>query len=59
MTAILGTEVALNWCFYHTTVIMEENTTELELVTVCKENEDIKLICGMVDKLAFLPLEDN
>jgi len=58
ITAVLGTEVNIRCCFYHLTQSSWRKIQELGLSTIYKESEEIKLFCGMVDSLAFLPLED-
>ncbi|KAG7174250.1 putative MULE transposase domain-containing protein 2 [Homarus americanus] len=58
ITAVLGTEVTCHGCFYHSTQASWRKIQELGLTTIYKDSEGVKLFCGTVDILAFLPLED-
>ena len=55
---VFGSEVTCRGCFYHLTQSSWRKIQELGLTTIYKDDEDIKLFCGMVDSLAFLPLDD-
>lgn len=58
VASVLGPEVSVKGCFYHLCQSTWRNIQEKGLVKVYKEDASIKLFCGMVDALAFLPTKD-
>ncbi|KAG1651690.1 hypothetical protein GQR58_026831 [Nymphon striatum] len=50
-----GPHVRCQGCFYHLTQSIWRKIQELVQVELYKNNEDVKLYCGMLDGLAFLP----
>ena len=55
--SVLGEHVSARGCFYHLTQSTWRKVQELGLSLDYKEDKDIKLFCGMLDGLAFLPLD--
>ena len=58
VTSIFGPQVKIHGCFYHLTQSTWRKVQSLGLVTRYREEEDVKHFCGMLDGLAFLPLDD-
>lgn len=54
---VLGPHVKIHGCFYHLTQSTWRKIQALGLVTLYRESEDVRLFCGMLDGLAFLPLD--
>ena len=50
-------DVNIQACFYHLTQSTWRRIQELGLTTLYKEDDDVKLFCGMLDALAFLPVD--
>ena len=55
---MLGSHVQVHGCFYHLTQSTWREIQKLGLAKTYMENDDVKLFCGMLDALAFLPLTD-
>ncbi|KAG7175675.1 hypothetical protein Hamer_G024302, partial [Homarus americanus] len=53
----LGPHVNAKECFYNLTQSTWRNIQSLELSNRYKEDDDIKHFCGMLDGLAFLPVD--
>ena len=45
-------------CFYHLTQSTWRKIQSLGLTQLYKDREDIRQFCGMIDGLAFLPIND-
>lgn len=58
VTSVLGPEVSVKGCFYHLCQSTWRHIQEKGLTQMYKENENVKLYCGMTDALAFLPTDD-
>ena len=56
MRSTIG-DVNIQACFYHLTQSTWRRIQELGLTTLYKEDDDVKLFCGMLDALAFLQVE--
>ena len=54
-----GPLVELNGCFYHLCLSTWRHVQELGLTALCMANDDVKKFVGMMDGLAFLPVQDN
>jgi len=50
-----GPQVNVHGCFYHLTQAIWRKIQTLGLVQRYREEEEVKLFCGMLDGLAFLP----
>jgi len=57
-TAKLGQHVKVHGSFYHLTQSTWRKVQELGLTAMYRENQEFKHYCGMLDGLAFLPLQD-
>ncbi len=55
---VLGEHVDWHGCFYHLTQSMWCKIQELGLTNVYRENDEIQHFCGMIDGLAFLPVDN-
>ena len=55
--AIFGESVQIQGCFYHLTQNTWTKIQDLGLAQDYKDNDDIKLFCGMIDPLTFLPCD--
>lgn len=53
---ILGSHITINGCFYHLCQSIHRKLQKLGLSTIYKENIEFRNYCGMIDSLAFLPL---
>lgn len=53
-----GPHVNIHGCFYHLTQSTWRKIQSLGLVQRYREEDDVKLFCGMLDGLAFLPVDD-
>ena len=53
--SVFGEHVHIQGCFYHLTQNTWRKIQDLDLATTYKGEKDIKLFCGMMDALAFLP----
>ncbi|KAK6168578.1 hypothetical protein SNE40_018440 [Patella caerulea] len=58
ISSTLGPHVRCQGCFYHLTQSTWRKIQSLGLVTTYRSDEDVKLFCGMLDGLAFLPVDD-
>jgi len=58
VTAVLGPHVSVHGCFYHLCQSTWRTVQELGLTTCYKNRADVRLFCGMLDALAFLPVVD-
>ena len=58
VSTTLGQHVHIQGCFYHLTQSTWRKIQELGLITRYRSEEDVKLFCGMIDGLAFLPTSD-
>ena len=56
--SFFGPMVKVKGCFYHLTQATFRKIQELGLVSMYRQNEDMKQFCGMIDSLAFLPVDD-
>ena len=55
--AVFGDHVHIQGCFYHLTQNIWRKIQELGLAPFYRSDSSIKLFCGMIDALAFLPCE--
>ena len=55
---VFGAQIQNHGCFFHLTQATWRKVTSLGLIEIYKQREDIKLFCGMMDGLAFLPPAD-
>lgn len=58
VSTVLGPHVRSQGCFYHLTQSTWRKIQSLGLVTLYRDSEEVKLFCGMLDGLAFLPVGD-
>ncbi|KAK6169919.1 hypothetical protein SNE40_018439 [Patella caerulea] len=58
ISSTLGPHVRCQGCFYHLTQSTWRKIQSLGLVTTYRSDEDVKLFCGILDGLAFLPVDD-
>ena len=58
VSTTLGQHVHIQGCFYHLTQSTWRKIQELGLITRYRSEEDVKLLCAMLDGLAFLPTSD-
>ena len=56
--SVLGRHVAVRGCFYHLCQSTWRKIQELGLAQLYKDNNEVKVFCGMLDALAFLPVND-
>jgi len=56
--ATLGPHSTIQYCFYHLTQSTWRKIQDLGLVQLYREDEEFRLFCGMLDGLAFLPVDD-
>lgn len=56
--ATLGEHLTHRGCFFHLTQSTLRKIQELSLVEKYRDDDNVKLFCGMVDGLAFLPVDD-
>jgi len=54
---ILGNHITINGCFYNLCQSTHRKLQKLGLATIYKEDSDFRKYCGMIDSLAFLPLD--
>jgi hypothetical protein len=54
---VIGQQVKTQGCFYHLTQSTWRKIQELGLVTLYTERADVRHFCGMIDGLAFLPID--
>ena len=52
-----GPDVQVHGCFYHLTQNTWRKVQQLGLVPLYRSQEEVKLFCGMLDGLAFLPVD--
>jgi len=55
---LLGPHVTVHGCFYHLCQSTWRKVRELGLTTCYKDRADVRLFCGMLDALAFQPVDD-
>ncbi len=55
---VLGPHVHIHGCFYHLTQTTWRKIQSLGLVQRYRNDEEFKLFCGMLDGLAFLPVDE-
>ncbi|XP_064619545.1 uncharacterized protein LOC135482961 [Lineus longissimus] len=55
---VIGDDTEIKGCFYHLTQSTWRKIQELGLVNLYKEQDEFRHFCGMLEGLAFLPLED-
>jgi len=55
VSAVLGPHVITQGCFYHLCQSTWRKVQELGMTQLYRDNDDVKLFCGMLDGLAFLP----
>ena len=58
ISAVFGSDVSVQGCFFHLTQNTWRKVQELGLAETYRNDEDVKQFCGMVDALAFLPPDD-
>ena len=58
VTAVFGRHIDHQGCFYHFTQATWRRIQQLSLVPFYRQSDDFRLFCGMVDGLAFLPVDD-
>lgn len=58
VASVFGRDIRSSGCFYHLTQSTWRRIQELGLTNVYRESEEFKLFVGMMDGLAFLPLDD-
>ena len=58
MQSSFGPHVNIHGCFYHLAQSTWRKIQSLGLVQRYREEDDVKLFCGMMDGLAFLPEDD-
>ena len=56
--AAVGVNVTVQGCFFHLCQSTWRKIQEIGLVTTYRDNEEIRLFCGMLDALAFLPVDE-
>uniref|UniRef100_A0A2S2NEM4 MULE transposase domain-containing protein n=1 Tax=Schizaphis graminum TaxID=13262 RepID=A0A2S2NEM4_SCHGA len=54
---VIGKHINVRGCFYHLCQSTFRKVQELGLATMYKRDEEFRKHCGMVDALAFLPLQ--
>ncbi|KAG7164047.1 putative Inosine-5'-monophosphate dehydrogenase 1b-like 16, partial [Homarus americanus] len=57
-TTILGPHVSTRGCFYHLTLSTWRKVQSLGLTAAYRNNDRVKHFCGMLDGLAFLPIDE-
>ena len=55
--SVMGDHVLTRGCFYHLTQSTWRKAREIGLTVEYKENDDVKLFCGMLDGLAFFRVD--
>ena len=55
---VVGQDVHVQRCFYRLTQSTWRKIQDLGLTGICNEDEEFKLICRMIDALAFQPPDD-
>ena len=55
---VFGSHVECKGCFYHLTQSTWRKVQELGLATLYKNDQHFKHFCGMLDGLAFLPVDE-
>ena len=58
VTMALGSQVAVQGCFYHLYQSTWRKLQEIGLATEYKSNDILRHFCGMLDGLALLPVSD-
>ena len=56
--AVFGDHIRVQGCFFHLTQSTWRKVQTLGLTTRYKDDDDVKQFCGMMDALAFLPIND-
>ncbi|KAL8622930.1 hypothetical protein ACOMHN_027051 [Nucella lapillus] len=54
----LGEHVKVKGCFFHLTQSTWRRIQQLGMTALYNNNDDVKLFCGMLDALAFLPVDE-
>ncbi|KAL8614049.1 hypothetical protein ACOMHN_023284 [Nucella lapillus] len=54
----LGEHVEVKGCFFHLTQSTWRRIQQLGMTALYNNNDDVKLFCGMLDALAFLPVDE-
>ncbi|KAL8590500.1 hypothetical protein ACOMHN_010936 [Nucella lapillus] len=54
----LGEHVEVKGCFFHLTQSTWRRIRQLGMTALYNNNDDVKLFCGMLDALAFLPVDE-
>ena len=57
VTSVLGDHVSTQGCFYHLTQSTWRKVQELGLTNLYRESGDVRSFVGMMDGLAFLPMD--
>ena len=57
VSIVLGPDVDKHGCFYHLTQATWRKIQELGLSNLYRDDENTRVFCGMLDGLAFLPLD--
>ena len=58
LQSVFGQGISVKGCFYHLTQSTWRKVQQLGLVNQYKEQEEFRHFCGMLDGLAFLPVQD-
>lgn len=58
LRTVFGMNIQIHGCFYHLTQSTWRKIQNLGLVPLYRSNEEVKLFCGMLDALAFLPVQE-
>ena len=53
---VFGNDVTIHCCFYHLKQSTWRKIQNLGLTNSYKDDENIRLLCGQLDALAFLPI---
>ena len=54
----IGDQVSIQGCFYHLTQSTWRKVQELGLTNLYKESPEVRTFIGMIDALAFLPVDE-
>jgi hypothetical protein len=57
IASVYGTDVTVSGCYYHLTQSTYRKIQELGLATQYSNNAEVHHFCGMLDGLAFLPID--
>ena len=58
VTAVFGRHINHQSCFYHLTQASWRKIQQLGLMSLYNNDDDFRLLCGMMEGLAFLPVPD-